>query len=179
MADEAFGREELDPDETSAPEAGGRYLLPPASCRRRIMDSIRPDWLDSTTDDLGVWLMPDVEMGATACTTGVVAEIADPFGIAALRSPVRTRSVAGGSADLPADNARRRASAASRPLDEFKEAAGMETLSLSAAALTSTGAVDNEGSALRLGVIVVAEQAHMMGGIGTPTRLKLSEDSLH
>jgi len=46
-------------------------------------------------------------------------------GSAALRSPVRMRSVARGSAALPSESARRRACEALRPLNEFKGIADM------------------------------------------------------
>jgi hypothetical protein len=65
--------------------------------------------------------------GATG--TDVPTKLKEPLGeevgvgSEALRSPLRTRSAAGGSADLPAESARRRSSEAARP--EIALKAGM------------------------------------------------------
>jgi len=129
-------------------DADGRVLaaasvtFPPAICRRRIMDKSRPDWLPSTIDPVDGELTPEVAGCATGRAAG--AEGGDEFpgavfekapllcaatlaGKAALRSPVRVRSVAGGSAVLPADSALRRARDAERPPNELEEAVCMSS----------------------------------------------------
>jgi hypothetical protein len=76
------------------------------------MDRLRPVWLASTNDRVGDEFAPDV---GACIASGVGEEGADTaasVGSVALRSPVRTRSVAGGSAAFPAESARRRARAA-------------------------------------------------------------------
>jgi hypothetical protein len=122
--------------------AAARVTLPPAICRRRIMDKSRPDWLPSMIAPADGELTPDVVGCATG--TAVGAEGGDEFpcaelendallcaaklaGKAALRSPVRVRSVAGGSAVLPADSARRRSRDAARPPNELEEAVCMSS----------------------------------------------------
>jgi hypothetical protein len=50
-----------------------------------------------------------------------------PAGKLALRSPLRTRSVAGGSAAFPADKARRRSMAAARPPDASVDVVAEDT----------------------------------------------------
>jgi len=132
-----------------AGEADGRVLaaasvtFPPAICRRRIMDKSRPDWLPSTIDAADGTLIPALDgcadgsgVGAEganefalAATLGAAALLGAPapFGRAALRSPVRVRSVAGGSAVLPADSALRRARDAERPPNELEEAVCMSS----------------------------------------------------
>ncbi len=136
--------------------------LPPANSRRRSIDRLRPDWPETANADAGA-------AGALAEATGKLAAtglgaaaawLGDTVGTAALRSPVRTRSVAGGSADLPWDSARRRASAALRPLDERELTAVMDLSRVPS--LAGARAVDDEGGALRLRVIVVAEQAYVV-----------------
>jgi hypothetical protein len=101
-----------------------KVLLPPANCRRRIMDKARPDWLRSANGGVGNEL--DAETGARAASgVGKAADTAAWVGTAALRWPVRTRSVGGGSADLPWDSARRLSRAALRPLDDMDGNADM------------------------------------------------------
>jgi len=58
----------------------------------------------------------ELAVGAVACDGALKAvTVMLGAGNAALRSPLRTRSAAGGSADLPADNASRRSIEAARP----------------------------------------------------------------
>ena len=133
--------------------AAARVTFPPAICRRRIMDKSRPDWLPSAIAPVDGELTPFV---ACANGSGVGAEGGNEFpgdefenapllcaaallcatallcpgtlaGKAALRSPLRTRSVAGGSAVFPADSALRRARDAERPPYELEEAVCMSS----------------------------------------------------
>ena len=98
------------------------------------------------------------------------------FGSDALRSPVRTRSVAGGSAALPWYSARRRSSAAARPPDDTVCNAGMWLGSRGT--LAGTRPVDDERRALRLRVVVVSKQPHMVCGVRPVARFKFGENAL-
>jgi hypothetical protein len=104
----------------------GRVLFPPASCRRRIMERARPDWLTSPEDRAGTETAAlGTDCGGRLVADGVGEDACVDDGTAALRSPVRTRSVAAGRADFPAERARRRAREALRPLDEIDGTADM------------------------------------------------------
>jgi hypothetical protein len=86
--------------------AAGNVRLPPANCRRRIIERLRPDCATLANAGGGDAVTGDTSTPA-ADETGIDAigrdaPVGKPaFGTAALRSPVRTRSAAGGSADFP------------------------------------------------------------------------------
>jgi hypothetical protein len=73
-------------------------------------------------------------VGAGAGAGADADEAGDPVGLAAgraaLRSPLRTRSAAGGSADLPADKACLLATEAARPLMPRDEVGGVRKVAI-------------------------------------------------
>jgi hypothetical protein len=103
--------------------AGGSADLPADSASRRSIDAARPEIAPDpsactvptvfTTDACAGCDGAVCEGMAATVPLGAVAALGG--GSAALRSPLRMRSAAGGSADLPADSASRRSIEAARP----------------------------------------------------------------
>jgi hypothetical protein len=108
--------------------AGGNADLPADKARRRAIDAARPP--TSRVASGGIAIFAGAGAGACgAAGTGAPTKLKEPLGgevdvaTEALRSPLRTRSAAGGRADLPAESARRRSIEAARP--EIALKAGM------------------------------------------------------
>jgi hypothetical protein len=122
--DESADGAEL-PDERSA-------LFPAESARRRCIETFRPAEPASDSVRAGAAPLADVPAGAVTAATdaGTAFEAAAVVrGSSALRSPLRTRSLAGGNATFPADKARRRAIETERPsIATFDEADMRATL---------------------------------------------------
>jgi hypothetical protein len=85
--------------------------------RAALLESVAPGSAEECGEPDGVPLFTVGAAGGTGAPTTVREPRAGPDGVgsAALRSPLRTRSAAGGSADLPADSASRRSIEAARP----------------------------------------------------------------
>jgi hypothetical protein len=104
--------------------AGGNAALPADKARRRSSDAARPEMAPAEgvgkadtvfMDDCDAAGAETAADGAGFATGPAVAGETVATGKEALRSPLRTRSAAGGNAVLPAESASRRSIEAARP----------------------------------------------------------------